>query len=72
MNSEIMDKLFSEARALLPAIERKYIIGNYCGIRPKQAPPGEGGPCDEESLGDMALYMLEALEFGYSVYRERN
>ena len=40
---EIMDKLFSEARALLPAIERKYIIGNYCGIRPKQAPPGEGG-----------------------------
>ncbi|MBR6347597.1 MAG: NAD(P)/FAD-dependent oxidoreductase, partial [Spirochaetales bacterium] len=40
---EIMDKLFTEARALLPAIERKYIIGNYCGIRPKQAPPGEGG-----------------------------
>ena len=40
---EIMDKLFSEAKALLPAIERKYIIGNYCGIRPKQAPPGEGG-----------------------------
>lgn len=36
------------------------------------ASPGEGGPCDEESLGDMALYMLEALEFGYSVYRERN
>lgn len=40
---EIMDKLFTEAKALLPAIERKYIIGNYCGIRPKQAPPGEGG-----------------------------
>ena len=40
---DVMDKLFSEAKALLPAIERKHIIGNYCGIRPKQAPPGEGG-----------------------------
>ncbi len=40
---EVMDKLFTEAKTLLPAIEKKYIIGNYCGIRPKQAPPGEGG-----------------------------
>ena len=40
---EVMDKLFTEAKALLPAVERRYIIGNYCGIRPKQAPPGEGG-----------------------------
>lgn len=40
---EIMDKLWREARELLPLIERKHIIGNYCGIRPKQAPPGEGG-----------------------------
>ena len=40
---EIMDKLFAEARALLPSIERRYIIGNYAGIRAKQAPPGEGG-----------------------------
>ena len=40
---EVMDKLFREAKALLPSIEKKYIIGNYCGIRPKQAPPGEGG-----------------------------
>ena len=41
--SEIMDKLWREAKELLPQIERKHIIGNYCGIRPKQAPPGEGG-----------------------------
>lgn len=41
--SDVMDKLFKEAKVLLPAIERKNIIGNYCGIRPKQAPPGEGG-----------------------------
>ena len=41
--SEIMAKLFTEAEELLPDIERRYIIGNYCGIRPKQAPPGEGG-----------------------------
>ncbi len=41
--AEVMDKLYNEAKALLPALERKFIIGNYCGIRPKQAPPGEGG-----------------------------
>ncbi len=40
---EVMDKLFSEAKALLPSIERRYIIGNYAGIRSKQASPGEGG-----------------------------
>ena len=41
--SEIMDQLFQEAKALLPAIERKSIIGSYAGIRPKLAPPNEGG-----------------------------
>ena len=41
--ADVMEKLFSEAKALLPAIERRHIIGSYCGIRPKQAPPGEGG-----------------------------
>lgn len=40
---EVMDKLFNEAKALFPALEKKHIIGNYCGIRPKQAPPSEGG-----------------------------
>ena len=40
---EVMDKLYREAKALLPSIEKRYIIGNYCGIRPKQAPPEEGG-----------------------------
>ena len=39
----VMDKLFSEAKMLLPALKRKHIIGNYAGIRPKLAPPGEGG-----------------------------
>ena len=39
----VMDKLFSEAKMLLTALERKHIIGNYAGIRPKLAPPGEGG-----------------------------
>ena len=41
--SEIMDKLFAEAKALLPALERKQIIGSYAGLRPKLAPPDEGG-----------------------------
>ena len=39
----VMDQLFREARQLLPALERRHIIGAYCGLRPKQAPPGEGG-----------------------------
>ena len=39
----VMDQLFREARQLLPGLERKQIIGAYCGVRPKQAPPGEGG-----------------------------
>ena len=38
-----MSKLISEAQQILPGIERKYVIGGYSGIRPKQAPPGEGG-----------------------------
>ena len=41
--AEIMDKLIAEATELLPSLERRYVIGNYAGIRPKQAPPGEGG-----------------------------
>lgn len=40
---EIMEKLFKEAKDLLPGIGHRDIIGNYCGIRPKQAPPKEGG-----------------------------
>lgn len=38
----VMDQLFREAQHLLPGLERKHIIGSYAGIRPKQAPPGEG------------------------------
>ena len=38
-----MEKLFREARQLLPVLERRHIIGSYAGIRPKQAPPEEGG-----------------------------
>ncbi len=66
---EVMDKLFREAKALLPAIEKKYIIGNYCGIRPKQAPPGEGGFRDfvikeeEECPGLINLIGIESPGF---------
>ena len=42
----VMDQLFREAQQLLPGLERKQIIGSYCGVRPKQAPPGEGGYWD--------------------------
>lgn len=41
--AQIMDKLFAEAKQLLPALERRQIIGSYCGIRSKLAPPDEGG-----------------------------
>ena len=39
----VMDELFAEAKQLLPSADRKYIIGSYAGIRPKLAPPEEGG-----------------------------
>lgn len=42
----VLDRLFREAVQLLPGLERKQIIGAYCGVRPKQAPPGEGGYWD--------------------------
>lgn len=38
-----MDKLLREAEQLLPQFNRSMVIGNYSGIRPKQAPPSEGG-----------------------------
>ena len=66
---EVMEKLFLEAKELLPAIEKKYIIGNYCGIRPKQAPPGEGGFRDfvikeeEECPGLINLIGIESPGF---------
>ncbi len=40
---DIMEKLLREAEQLLPGLSRGQIIGNYSGIRPKQAPRGEGG-----------------------------
>lgn len=39
----VMDKLFAEAKQLLPVLERRHIIGSYCGNRAKLAPPEEGG-----------------------------
>lgn len=39
----VMDKLFSEAKQLLPVLERRHIIGAYCGNRAKLAPPEKGG-----------------------------
>lgn len=39
----VMEGLFDQAKAILPALSRKHIIGSYAGIRPKLAPPEEGG-----------------------------
>ncbi|MBR5533318.1 MAG: NAD(P)/FAD-dependent oxidoreductase [Ruminiclostridium sp.] len=39
----VMDQLWTEAQQLLPGLQGRQIIGSYAGIRPKQAPPGEGG-----------------------------
>lgn len=41
--AQVMDSLFSEAKQLLPVLERRHIIGSYCGNRAKLAPPEEGG-----------------------------
>ena len=38
-----LDQLFAEAKLLMPALQRKDIIGAYSGIRSKLAPPEEGG-----------------------------
>ncbi len=71
--ADVMDKLFVEAKALLPAMERRYIIGNYCGIRPKQAPKGEGGFRDfvikeeEKCPGLINLIGIESPGFTASV-----
>ena len=40
---EVMDQLWREARELMPALEKKQVIGSYSGIRAKQAPASEGG-----------------------------
>lgn len=66
---DVMEQLFREAKELLPSIEKKFIIGNYCGIRPKQAPPGEGGFRDfvikeeEECPGLINLIGIESPGF---------
>lgn len=39
----VMETLLREAQQLLPGLTRRHIIGAYAGVRPKQAPPGEGG-----------------------------
>ena len=39
----IIDKLFREAKQLFPSLKATNVIGSYCGIRPKLAPPAEGG-----------------------------
>ena len=39
----VLDRLFQEAQQPPPSLNRRQIIGAYAGLRPKQAPPGEGG-----------------------------
>ena len=60
----VMDRLFQEARQLLPGLDRRQIIGAYAGLRPKQAPPGEGGYRDfvvrEDKPGFIDLVGIES------------
>ncbi len=51
----VMEQLMEEARQLMPEIAGLQPIGNYSGIRPKLAPPEEGGYhdfviCSEEEV----------------------
>ena len=39
----VTDELLRQAQQLLPGLSPGKIIGAFCGVRPKQAPPGEGG-----------------------------
>lgn len=52
---EVLDKLFREAQQLMPALQRKDIIGSYSGLRSKQAPPEEGGFRDFTILEEPAV-----------------
>lgn len=60
----VMDRLFQEAQQLLPGLDRRQIIGAYAGLRPKQAPPGEGGYRDfvvqEDRPGFIDLIGIES------------
>jgi glycerol-3-phosphate dehydrogenase len=40
-SQSMLDNLFREARALLPALRRDMVIGTYAGIRSKLVPKGE-------------------------------
>ena len=61
---QVMDQLFLQARQLLPALEKGQIIGAYAGLRPKLAPPGEGGYRDfvirEDKPGFVNLVGIES------------
>ena len=63
---QAMEKLIREAKQLLPSMEEKDIIGNYSGVRPKQAPPSEGGFRDfvikeeEDASGFINLIGIES------------
>lgn len=39
----ILDKLWREAKQLMPSLPKGAVIGSFAGIRPKTAPPTEGG-----------------------------
>lgn len=60
----VLDRLFQEAQQLLPGLDRRQIIGAYAGLRPKQAPPGEGGYRDfvvrEDKPGFVDLIGIES------------
>ena len=60
----VLDRLFQEAQQLLPSLNRRQIIGAYAGLRPKQAPPGEGGYRDfvvrEDKPGFVDLIGIES------------
>ena len=60
----VLDRLCQEAQQLLPSLTRKQIIGAYAGLRPKQAPPGEGGYRDfvvrEDKPGFVDLIGIES------------
>ena len=39
----VLDKLWHEAKQLMPSLPRSAVIGSFAGVRPKTAPPAEGG-----------------------------
>ena len=58
---DVIDRLLDEASQLIPDIKRKYVIGQYTGIRSKQAPEAEGGFRDFTICAEEGTHLINLI-----------